>query len=769
MNCRVVTHVTLVLILVCVCAPLHSAPGAPSSHWELVGPGGGGSLFEPTISPRDPNRIVVACDMTGSYLSDDGGASWRMFNLHGRVKFFVFDPHDENVIYAQSIGLFRSANGGRSWKLVYPDPATVTSVSMANDHAGEKLLRKTGPAENVTALAVDPGDSKILYAGFEHGGVYDARVSTDSGKSWQSLTSLPAAARRIYVDPRSSQQDRTIDVLTAGSVLVRGHGNWKTRTLPLAKDSLLDVAAGFPGTQMGTVIYAASSSAVFVSDDGGATWRESHLSGSGARIRAIAASPSNPDVAYLSFKNLEMGLPGFRKTWFGVARTSDRGRSWTLAWQSSGEAPANLQDAWITQFFGSGYGENPLALEIAPSNPDVVYVTDYGRVLRTTDGGSHWEQLYSTRLPDGTFTSRGLESTTSYGVHFDPFDGKRVFITYTDIGLFRSENGGQSWTSSISGVPPAWWNTTYWMVFDPTVRGRAWAVVSAVHDLPRPKMWERRSPASYDGGVVVSNDGGKSWQKSNAGMAPSAATHILLNPASPPDARVLYVAAFGHGVYKSTDSGRNWSLKNNGIAGNEPLAWRLARDSVGTFYLIVARRSDDGSIANDGDGALYRSSDGAEHWTRVTLPGGVNGPNGLAIDPSNPKRLYLAAWGRSTRRSAAAAQGGGIFVSSDAGNSWRNVLSKDQHVYDVSIDPRDPKVIYAAGFESSAWRSTDAGASWRRITGFNFKWGHRVIPDPADAHKIYVTTFGGGVWHGPATGTAETHDELGLPDLLNSK
>ena len=37
--------------------------------------------------------------------------------------------------------------------------------------------------------------------------------------------------------------------------------------------------------------------------------------------------------------------------------------------------------------------------------------------------------------------------------------------------------------------------------------------------------------------------------------------------------------------------------------------------------------------------------------------------------------------------------------------------------------------------------------------GYNFKWGHRVIPDPADAAKIYITTFGGSVWHGPADQT----------------
>ena len=59
---------------------------------------------------------------------------------------------------------------------------------------------------------------------------------------------------------------------------------------------------------------------------------------------------------------------------------------------------------------------------------------------------------------------------------------------------------------------------------------------------------------------------------------------------------------------------------------------------------------------------------------------------------------------------------------------------------------RTRALLYAAGFESSAWRSTDRGLTWKRIPGFDFKWAHRVIIDPLDRKKLYVTTFGGSVW-----------------------
>ena len=223
---------------------------------------------------------------------------------------------------------------------------------------------------------------------------------------------------------------------------------------------------------------------------------------------------------------------------------------------------------------------------------------------------------------------------------------------------------------------------------------------------------------------------------------------------------MLYVAAFGRGVYKSVDGGKNWSSKNDGILGKEPFAYRLTLDGAGGIYLVVARRSTDGGIGTEDDGALYRSVDGAEHWTRIVLPSGVNGPRGLAVDPKNPRRLYLAAWGRNLPHHS---EGGGVYVSDDTGKSWRSSFANDQHIYDATVDPKRPEILYAAGYESSIWRSGDRGKTWKRIPGFNFKWANRVIPDPQHEDMIYITTFGGGVWHGPALGDPSAVDEIATP------
>jgi photosystem II stability/assembly factor-like uncharacterized protein len=738
---------TRMLLFAAAIVALGAGPAPRRDRWRIIGPGGGGAQFVPTISPHDPNRVFVACDMTGAYVSNDGGSSWRMFNLRDRVRYFVFDPIDRNTIYAQTSALWRSVDGGVSWQVVYPDPNSVEGMIMPDDHAEAQLMTAAGRVRPFTALAIDPTNSKTLYASMNDGASDALLVSKDRGASWTKGSTLPGPARIIVVNK---------GVYAIGSDFVVAPGEDAPRKTP---GHFIDVSAGF--NEHAVVIYGIDQDHAYVSEDGGAHWREAALPG-GARLRAVATSMRHPDVAYVSYEALKSEGVNY----FGVAVSRDSGRTWKLAWKEDGSPAPNVHDVWISERFGPSWAENPLNLGVSPTNPDLVYGTDFGRTMRSRDGGKTWDAVYSTRTPEGAFATTGLDVTTCYGVHFDPFDARRMFISYTDIGLFRSEDGGKSWTSATIGAPRPWWNTTYWMVFDPAVRGRAWAVMSGTHDLPRPKMWRRTSIERYRGGVAMSEDGGKTWRASSNGMPQTAATHILLDERSPVGARVLYVAAFGRGVYKSTDGGLNWRAANEGLPGPEPFAWRLAQDRNGILYLVLARRSEDGSFGNAGDGSVYRSNDGAAHWSRVNLPPGVNGPNGIAIDPRDPGRMYVAAWGRSTPTKAV---DGGIFLSTDGGGSWRNVLASDQHIYDISIDPRDARKLYACGFESNAWRSTDAGEHWTRIRGYNFKWGHRVIPDPGDASQIYITTFGGSVWHGPAAGDAAAPEDIASPGLAYTK
>lgn len=353
----------------------------------------------------------------------------------------------------------------------------------------------------------------------------------------------------------------------------------------------------------------------------------------------------------------------------GVAKSEDSGKTWDLVWKDcltkSGYLNSgNYKGGWIDDRFGPGWGENPFSIGVSALNPGICYTTDFGRTIKTSDGGLTWEQVYTKKKEGAGWISRGLEVTTGYCIVFDPFDMKHVFIANTDVGLMESNDGGESWTSATRdrGIPGNWINTTYWLTFDPAVKGKAWAVMSAVHDLPRPKMWRRTDISGFEGGILVTEDGGKSWRPVSTGIGEAAFTHIMIDQSSSKESRTLYACAFGKGVYKSVDGGKTWILKNRGIEIREPLAWRVVKnEGKGILYLITSRRSDNGSIGNEQDGCIYSSTDGAESWIRLSLPAGTNGPTSLVVDPADNDRLLLSAWGLASPGQYTPIPGEGFF------------------------------------------------------------------------------------------------------------
>ena len=133
------------------------APSAPAAAprndaWVVLGPGGGGAQFIPTISPHGARDALVRCDMTGIYLSRDAGVTCALINLRGGASFFVFDPSDANTIYIRSgSGLYRSTDRGDTWKLIFPDPADVIGSVMPDDHASQRFLLAGGSRRRVGA------------------------------------------------------------------------------------------------------------------------------------------------------------------------------------------------------------------------------------------------------------------------------------------------------------------------------------------------------------------------------------------------------------------------------------------------------------------------------------------------------------------------------------------------------------------------------------------------------------------------------------------
>jgi photosystem II stability/assembly factor-like uncharacterized protein len=660
-----------VVLLVCAAGP---APRFDT--WTTVGPGGAGAMYLPTVSPADPNLVLEHCDMTGSYISHDAGRSWRMFNLRGVVSAFAFDPSQPTTIYAGNSALWRSEDTGRTWSMVFPNPAR-TVERMREDHAqsiytaedpaypsgytSEDSAYRSGHA--VRFIVIDPNDSKRIYVMFGTTGRYGTGgwlcVSKDRGATWTRLVDF---GRVVTTEMYFSSGLR---IVTENGVFALHGETWERFSPP--PGGPVEFASG--GAEL---LYATNDSGIHISGDGGKTWRtaQNPLPGS-PRFLAVACSAGHSETAYVGFGRMK--VPGSAQGYFGIARTSDGGRHWEPVYQEANDKPAaNMERNYIEEFYGE---TGPIRdLGVSPTNPEVCYGTDScPRSFRTLDGGKSWQQTMTQRVGEDHWTTTGYDVTNAYGIHFDPFNGKNVFLSQTDVGLFKSSDGGMSWKSSIQGIPARWNNTTYWIAFDPEVKGLIWGAFSMTHDLPRVKMWFRpgpqHNPDNFHGGIGISTDSGEHWTVSNAGMPETAVTHILMDPASPVGSRTIYACGFGRGVYKSTDNGKTWTLKINGIEKRQPFAWRITRSPSGALYLVVSRRSDGGYTGDADDGALYRSTDGAEHWVKIRLPEGTTGPTGLALDPTDERRMYLSAWGVTLPDKLV---GGGVFLSTDGGENWRN-------------------------------------------------------------------------------------------------
>ena len=294
------------------------------------------------------------------------------------------------------------------------------------------------------------------------------------------------------------------------------------------------------------------------------------------------------------------------------------------------------------------------------------------------------------------------------------------------------------------------------MVFDPDVKGRAWSVWSNMHDLPRNKLFRNDHFENYmsHSGVCKSEDGAKIWNKCNVGIPEDGAvTHIVLDPTSPAGNRTLYVTVCGKGVYKSIDDGCTWVKKNDGITGTL-YTWRLVLLPDNTLYLLVMQSLKNNRVVS---GAIYKSTNGAESWEKVCMPDGINFPADLVFDPSNYERMYLACWPETIEGEE---RNGGVYITEDGGKNWRNIFDRSSHVYGLAVDPSNPSSIYQANFENSLYKSDDCGCNWRRLRGYNFKWGHRPVLDPYNKGMLYITTFGSSVWYGPTEGTESALEDI---------
>ena len=215
------------------------------------------------------------------------------------------------------------------------------AVETPSDHADARILTKAGRYPHVAALAIDPADSKSLYAAVSEGNAMTLSISADGGKSWKKSADLPSGVLRLYIDP-ASPRARPDDH--------RGDGKVPDGSLGRRMEGAPGAGAVHryfrgdtrrpPDTCGSTVCRAtACTSPMMVA----ATWRSSEIQpGAKPRLSAIATSAQHTEVAYASLQ--QSGWPAFRR------RQDHRCRlHWTMVWkETSAEPAANVHDGWIT-------------------------------------------------------------------------------------------------------------------------------------------------------------------------------------------------------------------------------------------------------------------------------------------------------------------------------------------------------------------------------------------------------------------------------------
>jgi len=769
-------------------------PGS-GTDWILIGPGGGGSTFIPTFSYADADRFIIRCDMTGAYLTKDGGDSFTQINNPNGSYSFAFDPMDPEVIYIGSNALNRSSDGGRTWERIFPAEEEIIEEISRGDHASFSILTKEGSLysdvgiyKTVRNVKVDPDDSDQLYFSINNYFFH----SSDGGVSWGRVN---CEQRIEFIYTNTSDLKEKVVAFSSNGLYEIDKNLWDYTftAFPEQMKSAFSFTGGEIKGESNALFYAlhndeslrvdggVAPTTLWISRDAGNSWKQcqnsvlTNVENESPTYSKLEASENDASNVYVVTSSYVEEKPdGTLGHWYGALKSSDAGNSWKWVWKGGGgsgqyavkdgkDAP-NLKDAWVQKTFGGEY-IRLLDVGVAPNNGDVAVVTDWYRSMKTMDGGKMWTGVYSKEQPDGSFASNGHDVTTTYGVHFDPFDKDHIAISYTDIGYHHSYNGGKSWIRSTTGIPPEWHNTCYWLIFDPEIKDKIWSVWSGLHDFPRGKMTRNPAWTKYGkGGVALSTDGGQTWTPLTDGIGFDTPTaSIVLDENSPAGNRTLYVAAYGKGVFRSIDDGKTWELHNQGIEGSNA-AFELTLLPDGTLFLITSPtpQHQNGEMGRAVHmGAVYKSTDKATTWRRLNLVEKVGFPNGLDYDPQNPDRLYLGSWADITLsdliggRMAEESGGneifdlnGGIIMSEDGGETWIQIFDRDQYVYDVTVDPDHPGRIYCNTFCQGAYRSDDYGKTWKKLKDYDFHWGHRVIIDQNDPDKVYLTTFGSSVWHG---------------------
>ncbi|HLK34965.1 MAG TPA: hypothetical protein VKT29_17840, partial [Terriglobales bacterium] len=406
------------------------------------------------------------------------------------------------------------------------------------------------------------------------------------------------------------------------------------------------------------------------------------------------------------------GVPGQTETFYfgavggGVWKTTDSGRVWRPVFDAAPIASIG-------------------ALAVAPSDPNVIYVGTGEADMRSDI--SFGDGVYKSTDAGKTWHSVGLRETRHIGrILVDPRNPDIVLVAALgraygpnpDRGVFRSEDGGQTWKKVLYKDE----NTgAIDLAFDPDDAHTAFASLWQTRRPP----WSTYAPSGGPGsGLYKSIDGGSTWtQISGHGLPAREVGRIGIAVAAGTHGQRVYAvvdARQNGGLYRSDDGGANWGL----VSTDRRIHQR------GWYFGTVTVDPRNPETVYIPNVSLYRSTDGGKTFQSIKGAPGGDDYHLLWVDPANSHRMIVAS-------------DQGVTISVDYGQTWSSWYNQPTaQFYHVSTDNQFPYYVYGAqqdsGTVGTASRS-DYGQitfrDWRPVGGDE---GGYIVPDPSDPNFVYA-------------------------------
>jgi photosystem II stability/assembly factor-like uncharacterized protein len=685
-----------------------------------------GGITSVAIDSKAPNSIYAGSTGTSSggggqiYHSTDGGDSWLQLNPHFNMLTvwgqpqLVGDPHNPSNVYAATwlAGTWKTIDAGQTWTKLQDAPQSSTSLSLdqanpnviyAADRTAPTLWKSTDAGITWSSLDFSFSGAflvnRVLVAngnvylstfgpGIHGGKLY---VSHDDGLTWSDITgTLPRSVLDIAIDPANSQVLYVTTHIHGAYKSTDGGITWAEMAgFPNIGGYDIEVDPASPNTIYAAGMGAATvpdwvlaggyaltdPSGVYKSADGGQSW--SRILTTSNECRAIRIHPANPNLLVVSALS------------DGFFVSADGGAHWIN--DGDGLDTHNLTSVWSagnkiyagTQGFGVYAGE-----------------------INTTTGEVTWVPARSNKpIPD----------VHNIQIQVDPSDSSRIYVGSNPGGLFRSDDGGNSWFDKNFLTPSV-------IVDDPKRQGY---YTFAINPANPNEVWV----GTWGRGVYKSYDG----QDFNIGA--SGGDHILFSKhvnalLFHPTLGVL--AATEEGVSRTDNGGSTWKAFSDGL--DTPQVRTLNISSNGTVFAGTAGYE------------LYSRQPSDSHWTQVHAFGNFgtfwpiwnNRPlyqySTLLFHPNDPEVIYFGTFPA------------GIFKSLDRGITWReyNVGWLNDGVFCLIFHSQDANTIYAGTYNGVS-RSFDGGLHWERWDkGWpGEQWVFSIAFDPHDPNIMYACSKNG--------------------------